>query len=254
MLFSPDGAILASAGLDGYIRFTDTQLGRELGVAVEPKKLPVGRARPQNWAMAFSPDGKELAAVAVGEPMRFFDPTKGTTLRAVGKAVNYGVAQLLYTPGGQHLLKDGVVIDVKTGEFRAQLEGGGGRSSNLISPDGRHFVRLSSADGIRVFDAATFDSVGSEKFEFNDDDPGRQSAVPVAGVFSPDGANLVVAHKGGYLSVWSFPTLKRVRAVRCYPDTPQSLHFTPDGKRVAACGNNGVISYWNWAALSKADR
>jgi len=59
--FSPDGALLASAGLDGTIRVWDPASGQQLQRFHEPPGWIVRKQHHRDGrTLAFSPDGKSL--------------------------------------------------------------------------------------------------------------------------------------------------------------------------------------------------
>jgi mono/diheme cytochrome c family protein/DNA-binding beta-propeller fold protein YncE len=254
IVFSADGTTLACSASDGVIRFADAQSGKELGVTTQPKDRRVGQAPPAFQGLAFSPDGKELAAVAGDGPIHYFDPATGKLLRSVGRA-NFHLGNLAFTPDGRHLVKtDGWGVsasDPTTDKGRSvHSVGHAGWFNHAFSPDGKFMCVVDSTLAVRLLDLPTFDQIALERIDFNGAQS-RNDVAPRAVAVGPDSRHLVVAHRSGYLSVWSVPALKLVRAVRCHPDEPHSLQFTPDGKRLAACGDDGVIRFWDWAALRR---
>jgi DNA-binding beta-propeller fold protein YncE len=259
--FSADGKLLASSGTDGVIIFTDAQTGKEIARTPAPhdpqNKKDQGRA-----ALAFSPDGRELVATperptAYTKTLEFYDPKTGRHTRSVGQNFNRA-RTLAYSPDGTSLLLDGalyVKIAALKEDDRPRLLGArdeSGSTAHAFSADGKYLCMTYPSSAIRVFDLAKFAPVAEEWVMFEGGPPSAGACAGQAAAFSPDGGHLVVAHKGGYLTVWAVPTLKLVRAVRCQPDEPHTLQFMPDGRRLAACGDDGAIRFWDWAALSKA--
>ena len=73
--FSPDGARLATAGLDGTARVWDTSTGQEL--------LKLSDHRGRVVGIAYSPDGKRLATASIDHTAKVWDAATVTPAHPV---------------------------------------------------------------------------------------------------------------------------------------------------------------------------
>jgi WD40 repeat protein len=93
--FSPDGALLATAGRDGHIRLWEVSSGRALrSLASHPTGV---------WRVVISPDGKTLASTSLQEPViRLYEVASGREIdRLEGHLA--GVGCLAFDPEGHRL-------------------------------------------------------------------------------------------------------------------------------------------------------
>ncbi|HYM09162.1 MAG TPA: WD40 repeat domain-containing protein [Bryobacterales bacterium] len=162
LLFSPQGAPLASAGQDQTVRLWDPQNGIELYCFKHPAAV---------LAIAFSPDGSLLASGAEDGSITLWETSSGKQVKAL-RGHREPVVALAFSSDGGRLLSGG----------RSSLEGSGsvrlwdvarGREWRTIAPEifgltgvffgpGNGAVSVASVEGdmeirgtIRTFDAAT---------------------------------------------------------------------------------------------------
>ena len=154
-----------------------------------------------------------------------------------------GRAQSLLTLGRQPGVN---AVEVSVAELEATFNALGGRTWHLpdgalarlgsqgyisgiaFSPDGSTLVA-----GDRLWDVATGQNIPILK--------GVEYAV-FSGVFSPDGATLVLV-KSGDLYLWDVETGQHITTVRA--SSVRSVAFSPDGSTLASASSDGTIKLWN---------
>jgi WD40 repeat protein len=94
IVFSPDGALVASAAADGRIKLLDTRTGKLLK-RLGPHIGPVREA-------AFSPDGKMLAAAGDTPEVRFWEVESGEMVRTIRGPTDI-IETLAFNPTGDRL-------------------------------------------------------------------------------------------------------------------------------------------------------
>jgi WD40 repeat protein len=154
--FSPDGAVLATAGVDG-LRLWDAATGAQVWALSH---------RDGFRSVAFSPDGKRLAAGGWGV-IHLLEASTGELARSLhGHAL--GVWSVAFSPDGRRLVSGSVdktvrLWDVESGQEVLSLPGVPGRVEGVaFSPDGR---RIAAADiDVTVWEAAGFQSDEGKTF------------------------------------------------------------------------------------------
>src|SRR5262249_49804155 len=140
LAFSPDGALLASAGetlTDGQITLHDSATG-------EPRRT-LSLDIPLSWGrrtLAFSPDGRTLALGWVGARGRGWDVASGKELPGLVGASDYTTA-IAFSPDGKTLAAgldewdddNARVWDVSSGAVKASFAAP--VAGLAFSPDGR---------------------------------------------------------------------------------------------------------------------
>jgi WD40 repeat protein len=229
--FSPDGKLLASAGVDGQARLWDVESGeRVLALQVHPDGIGVTR-------LAFSPDGKRLAAASDAHPVegnpeggrplvKVWDLASGQELYTVAGLPNRTWA-LAFSPNGSKLVvpfegKAVKLYDAASGvESLSLAVPGGNVLAVAFSPDGA-LLATGGDEPPKLWDLAT----GQELTTF----VGHRAMVNGL-AFSPDGRRLASSSVDGTTRVYAVDVddlvaLARSRLTRWFTPTEcrQYLH------------------------------
>lgn len=232
-LFSPSGALIATASQDGTARLFNAADGAPLSV------LPSG-----SWlyAEAFSPDGQQLATGGLDGVIRLWDVAAGTLVRQFGDAAG-DVLSLRYAGNGGALISGG--------GFNSRIlewnPADGSRARTLTrlaapvskvaySPDAAWVAVAASYDQqVDVFDAAT----GRRRFAWNT----QVEAADVA--FSPTQPLAAVAGPDNTVVIRSLTDGKKVRTLVGHKENVVGLGFSHDGSLLASGSFfPGTIRLW----------
>jgi WD40 repeat protein len=241
---SPDGKLLATAGMNPTVHVWDAATGAERHAF----------AGHTNWvaAVAFHPDGTRLASASVDTTIKVWDLgvlDRPDRLRG-HKDVVHAVA---FHPDGHTLAsasRDKTVRlwDAATGRERAVLRGHAQEVLGVaFHPDGR---RLASVGGSSL----AYPEKTPGEVKLWDVDAGRAVLTPAghtatvkAVAFSPDGKLLATAGADQQLLLWDAATGAQVRGLPPHDAEQKQLWdvaFSPDGRLVAAA------DHWNDRALA----
>jgi WD40 repeat protein/DNA-binding SARP family transcriptional activator len=231
LAFSPDGARLASGGLDRMAKVWDTETGAEL-ISLSGHHAAVQR-------LAFSPDGRRLATVSWDGSAKVWDLGPEREVLAMHSLGNSG--RVTYRPDGRRILAGRVdatasVWDSSTGEELFKLRGHTDRVlGTAFSPDGRLLATGSIDTTVRLWDATT----GSE-LRVLTGHTGRSWGV----AFTPDGSRLASVGHEGTLRFWDVATGQTVHVITG-GEPLTCVALSPDGLRVVAGAQSGHAYVWD---------
>jgi WD40 repeat protein len=192
LAFSADGAVLASASLDGRILLWDKSRGW---------KGRIFKQLGSPTCLAFSPDGKTVAAGTESNRAILWDLATG---QEVGQLVGHGrqITSLSFSPDGETILSGGADQTVRlwnrnTCKQLLRIEGrgeDGQRASGAFSMDGRVFATATSTSTVDLWETSSGKLVRELK-------GGKDELSSV--VFSPDGKVLAASgRRSASICVW----------------------------------------------------
>jgi WD40 repeat protein len=190
LAFSPDGALLASAGEDRTVRLWTAATGTVI-------RTLTGHKGGVN-AVAFSPDGGLLASAAAEETVRLWDVATGALVDAL-TLHRGGVLAVAFSPDGAMLASAGAdhtirLWDTATGARVRVLAGHADWVRTVaFSPDGVLLASGGHDKTVRIWEAATGVTVRTLT---------GHSDIVRSVVFSPDNTNLASAGDDKKILLW----------------------------------------------------
>ena len=231
--YSPDGALLATAGNDARLRIWSRSTGEQIRV--------LSLTDPA-WSLAFSPDS---AAIAVGGQTRptahIFDVASGQVKQVmVGEGA--GAMRLAFHPEGTAIAatsSQGIITvwSARTGAVLITMLGDGAAESGIaFSPDGARLVTPSWRGYARVWDVS---GIGLPAIDWFSEDSPRFTSISRGGdrmiSFGPSGPVLWnLAGRKPETSSLPHPAAKDWYAVS-----------SPDGTLAATFGRDGTMKLWS---------
>jgi RNA polymerase sigma factor (sigma-70 family) len=235
LAYSPDGKMLASAGVGRGLCLWDAASGKLLHLPI-----PSG----QVLGVAFSPDGKLVAA-----PDCLFDVTTGLKIRHLAGHKNGGSLCVAFAPDGKTVATGGHdklvrLWDVATGRELRQLSGyDGSVFSVAYSPDGNIVAAAGTDTTIHLWDTVT----GANRGVLTGHKPGGgQGTFRIA--FSPDGKLLASGAPDQTVRLWDVAAAKEQRILGAALGEVRAVAFAPDGKSVVSGYGDGRIRAWDVAS------
>jgi WD40 repeat protein len=260
--FSPDGTTLATGGLDGTVRLSDTTTRQQIGASFSAGSLVE--------SVAFSPDGTTLATVNYNDTAQLWNVT---TIRRTSRPLidNQGdpVRSVALSPDGKTLATGDLHGTVRLWDMatRSQIgapvttEAGEAIDWAGFSPDGKILAVASSPNpvhanstkgDVRLWDVATRRQIGN---------PLRTGMISSA-AFSRNGKILAVAPAqieetphGSGVRLWDVATHRPVGQSLPWNGAQNSnwMAFSPNGGMLAA-DDHGTLRLWNATTSQQTGR
>jgi WD40 repeat protein len=279
--FSPDGAVLATAGSDGVIALLDTEESRQIG-AMHANGATI-------IALAFSPSGNLITSGGLDRSAKLWDVKTQRELATLG-GNDDRVSEVAFTPDEKSLLTligDG---KLKVWDLRAVLGQGvlwsttGMISGFIVSRDERAIATKDNAGGIQVWDLVSGAEIrrantgepnstaGGFAISFSpkdhivawqgwnsvgilDYESGQTNTLPLprfgfcTPAFSPDGRELAFAGPTNIM-IWDMGT-RTLRPFAATDNTVFGISFSPDGSLLATGHRGGSLALWDRASGRK---
>lgn len=252
LAFSPDGAMLATGGLNRAVKVWDVATG-QLRATLDRFQTPVRE-------LAFTSDGKTLvvlsseAALEKPKTLTLWDVSTSQQRSAPRNYLNRFWA---LSPDGLTLATasdEGAPIEVAlwdtlTDQRRLTLRGFNGRRiANLVfSPDGATLAVYTDCGGgtVTLWDSATGQARGTLS--------ALGAPLVLSMAFSPDGKWLATGHKDATVRLCDLVAARQCAIVEGLPGRPRALRFGPGGKTLVASKMqvltdnpiNGAILLWD---------
>jgi WD40 repeat protein len=236
--FSPDGTCLATAGIDGRVRFWDPATSKSLGAEAGDVSGVL--------AMAMTSSGKFLALATDDGKVRLFESRSGKEVRSLLSFEN-DVPALAFSPDGERLAaggKDGVihVLETSSGNEVATCKGHEAAVTRLkFSPDGKAILTAAANSTLRLWDPVTGKELSGGTLE---------DQILAIG-FTPDGKKVLTGCDDCTVRSWDWEEIKVGHAVieQRYPVA--ALALSADGSTLATAGvNDKIARLWDFTSGS----
>jgi len=235
--FSPDGARVATGGLDQTVRVWDVATGT---TAVTFN----GHAGPVQ-SVSWDAGGTRIVTASADQTAKVWDAKTGAELLTLRGHTNQ-VTAAAFSPDGARVVtgaydktaeKTALVWDAKTGAEAINLRGHAlGVTSVAFSPDGTRIVTGGIDKTARVWDAKT----GAEVLILKNGHTGPLTAAS----FSPRGDWILTAGDRT-ARVWNAKTGVEVAVLQGHPELVQSASFSPDGSRIVTGSFDRTARVWD---------
>ena len=273
IVFSPDGAMLASTSEDRTIRLWN--------IATRTHKHTLTGHNSRIYSVAFSPDGLTLASGSENGRIRFWNVTTGQ-YRVTLEGHSRSVGSVAFSPDGQTLASGSSDRTIRlwnatTGQYRVTLEGHSESINSVaFSPDGQTLASGSSDRTIRLWNATTgfhkqtltghtrgvydisFIEGGKTLASKSNDGTIRlwdvttgqhKETLSVNNLgnvsINSDGTMLAGVYSSHNISLWDIATESAITDLTGHTSNIYDVTFSPSGKTLASGGSDHTIRLWD---------
>jgi WD40 repeat protein/serine/threonine protein kinase len=240
VVYSHNGATLATASKDGTVRLWDAATRKSLAV------FP-GHADEAAWA-TFSPDDRTLVTAAGDGTIRLWDIATGQ-VKTILRGHTGAVVAVEFSPDGSLLVSAGndrliKLWDLTTGRVPQEFRAHEHRIAALaFAPDGRTLASASRDKTAKVWELAA----GKPQVSC----PPLRATLVGHGqwvqcvAFSHDGRRLATASRDYTVKLWDPFSGREETTLRGHTNEVKSVAFSRDDRMVASCGSDNTVRIWD---------
>ncbi|HFQ93446.1 MAG TPA: hypothetical protein ENK32_05520, partial [Anaerolineae bacterium] len=235
--FSPDGQLVATAGLDNSIKIWDAATG-QLRHDLTEHTATVND-------LAFSPDGRHLASASDDGLILVWDTAAGTVVWALQGEDDGAARSVAYHPDGKRLAagyERGVArlwqIQPRQSLLR-RTDFAGPVNDVAFNADGSQFAAGGDDGLVILYDTETGAPVTSVE-------PGSNTPAVYGIAINPQNGDLAVAYADNNVKIWreGLPAL----TLAGHSGFVFGAAYSPDGARLVTAGGDGAAKVWDAAA------
>lgn len=280
LVFSPDGALLASSSRDSTIRLWDVEKRESIGE-------PLARHRDGVPSVAFNCDGRLLASGSLDGTVILWDVSTGEPRQHPWVHDASGVIDVEFSHDGKILAssaRNGTIAlwNLSDGKQSNQLGGHDSKAVKVAFSPNDNLLASAASDGAVILWDMTrpsplrFEMTGHKErishIEFSPDGNtlatgawdgliiltdflkagqpqiNLQHSQKIASfAFSPNG-KIIASSNGWLVMLWDVATGQLLGQMPGHQGTVESIAFSPDGKLVASSSSDGSIILWDVAS------